>query len=47
MRETSIGIKFVPPYVILFMAALEEKIKSKGKKKPSVSWRHIDDILFI
>ena len=29
------------------MAALEEKILSKVKKKPSVWWRYIDDIFFI
>ena len=29
------------------MAALEEKILNKVKKKPSVSWRYIDDIFFI
>ena len=34
--------KFAPPYAVLFMAALEEKILSKVKKKPSVWWRYID-----
>ena len=29
------------------MTALEEKILSKVKKKPSVWWRYIDDIFFI
>ena len=44
---TAIGTKFAPPYAVLFMAALEEKILSKVKKKPSVWWRYIDDIFFI
>ena len=39
--------KFAPPYAILFMAALEEKILRKVKKKPIVQWRYIDDIFFI
>ena len=29
------------------MEALEEKISSKVKNKPSVWWRYIDDIFFI
>ena len=44
---TAIGTKFAPPYTVLFMAALEEKILSKVKKKPSVWWRYINDIFFI
>ena len=32
----AIGTKFAPPYAILFIAALEEKILDKVKKKPSV-----------
>ena len=47
IRGTTIGTKFVTPYAILFMSALEEKILSKDKKKPSVWWRYIDDIFFI
>ena len=47
LRGTAIGTKFAPPYAVLFMAALEEKILSKVKKKPSVWWRYIDDIFFI
>ena len=43
----AIGTSFAPSYAILFMAALEEKILSKLKKKPSASWRCIDDISFI
>ena len=33
IRGTAIGTKFAPPYAVLFMAALEEKILSKVKKK--------------
>ena len=47
IRGTAIGTKFAPPYAVLFMAALEEKILSNVKKKPSVWWRYIDDIFFI
>ena len=47
IRVTAIGTKFAPPYAILFMAALEEKILNKVKKKPNVWWRYIDDIFFI
>ena len=47
IRGTAIGTKFAPPYAILFMAALEEKILNKVKKKPNVWWRYIDDIFFI
>ena len=34
-------------YAKLFMEALKEKIVSKVKKKRSVWWRYIDDIVFI
>ena len=44
IRGTTIGTKFAPPYAVLFMAALEEKILSKVKKKSRVWWRYIDDI---
>ena len=51
MRLTMISLHrmnpYHPPYAVLFMAALEEKILSKVKKKPSVWWRYIDDIFFI
>ena len=46
IRGTAIGTKFAPPYAILFMADLEEKIFNKVKKKPNVWWRYIDDIFF-
>ena len=47
IRGTGTGTKFAPPYAVLFMAALEEKILSKVKKKLNVRWSYIDDIFFI
>ena len=47
IRGAAIGTKFAPPYAVIFMAALEEKILSKVKKKASVWWIYIDDIFFI
>ena len=44
---TTTGTKFVPPYAILFIAALKEKILNKVKNKPNVWWRYIDDIFCI
>ena len=35
------------PHAVLFMAALEEKILYKVKKKPNVWQRYTDDIFFI
>ena len=46
-RGTAIGTKFAPPYSILFMAELEEKILEKVDNKPYLWWRYIDDIFFI
>ena len=46
-RGTAIDTKFAPPYAVLFMVALEEKVLSKVKKKPSVWWRYVNDIFFI
>ena len=47
VRGTAIGTKFAPPYAILFMADLEEKIVSASEKKPMIWWKYIDDIFFI
>ena len=47
VRGTAIGTKFAPPYAILFMADLEEKILNASEKKPMIWWRYIDDIFFI
>ena len=44
---TAIGTKFAPPYSILFMAELEEKILEIVDNKPYLWWRYIDDIFFI
>ena len=35
-RRTAIGTKFAPPYAILFMADLEEKIINDSEKKPVI-----------
>ena len=45
IRGTAIGTKFAPPYAVLFMAALEEKILNKVKKKQNVWWRYVDLII--
>ena len=44
---TAIETKFAPPYAVLFMADLEEKIISASEKKPMIWWRYIDSIFFI
>ena len=46
-RGTAIGAKFAPPYSILFMAALEEKIIKESEYQPYLWWRYIDDIFFL
>ena len=43
----AIGTKFAQPYAVLFMAALQEKILNKIKKKPNVWWGYIYYIFFI
>ena len=45
IRGTAIGTKFAPPYAVFFMAALEEKILNKVKKKQNVWWRYVDLII--
>ena len=47
VHGTATGTKFAPPYAILFMADLEEKILSAFEEKPMIWWRYIDDIFFI
>ena len=47
VRGTAIGTKFAPPYAILFMADLEEKILNAFEEKPMIWWRYIDDIFFV
>ena len=46
-RGTAIGTKFAPPYAILYMAHLEEKLLKIFEKKPKIWWRYIDHIFFI
>ena len=47
LQGTAIGTKFAPPYVILFMGYLEDKILSSFVEKRLVWWRYIDDIFMI
>ena len=44
VRGIAIGTKFAPPYAILFIADLEEKILNAFEKKPMI--RYIDYIFF-
>ena len=46
-RDTAIEAKFAPPYIILFMAELKEKVLEKVDNKPHLWWRYIHDIFFI
>ena len=46
LSGTTIGTKFAPPYAILFIADLEEKILNASEKKPMIWWRYIDNIFF-
>ena len=47
LRGTAIGTKMAPPYAILFMGDLEEKILKDCDKKPLTWWRYIDDIFML
>ena len=47
LRGTAIGIKMAPPYVIIFMGDLEEKLLKVCDKKSLAWWRHIDDIFML
>ena len=47
IRGTAIGTKCAPPYSILFLADLEEKLLHSYDFKPSVWWRYIDDVFLI
>ena len=46
-RGRAIETKFAPPYIILFMAELEEKVLEKVDNKPHLWWGYIHDIFFI
>ena len=47
LRGTAIGTKMAPPYAILFMDDLEEKILKDCDKKPLTWSRYVDDILML
>ena len=47
VRGKAIGTKFAPPYAILFIADLEEKLLSTFEEKTMIWWRYIDNIFFI
>ena len=47
LRGTASGTKFAPPYTIIFMADLEERILEDIEQQPHIWWRYIDDIFFI
>ena len=47
LNGTAIGTKFAPPYSILFMDYLEDKILNSLVEKPLVWWRYIDNIFMI
>ena len=47
LRGTAIGTKMAPPYAILFMGDLEEKILKDCDKKSLTWWRYIDDIFML
>ena len=47
LRGTAIGTKMAPPYAILFMGDLEEKILKDCDKNPLTWWRYIDDIFML
>ena len=42
LRGTAIGTKMAPPYAIIFMGDLEEKLLKDCDKKPLACWRNID-----
>ena len=47
IRGTPIGTKMAPPYAIIFMGDLEERILQSCSFKPLVWWRYIDDIFLL
>ena len=44
IRETAIGTKMAPPYAIIFMGDLMEKLLKDCDKKLFAWWRYADDI---
>ena len=47
LNRTATGTKFAPPYAILFMGYLEDKILNCLVEKLLVWWRYIDNIFMI
>ena len=47
IRGTAIGTKMAPPYAIICMGDLEERILQDCSFKPLVWWRYIDDIFLL
>ena len=47
LQGTAIGNKFTPPYAILFMGYLEDKILNSFVEKPLVLWHYLDDVFMI
>ena len=45
LQGAAIGAKFAPPYVILFVGYLEDKILNSFIEKPLVWWCYISNIL--
>ena len=47
LRGIAIGTKMAPPYAIIFIGDLEERILKDYSFKPLVWWRYIDDIFLL
>ena len=47
LRGTTIGTKYAPPYAIIFMADLDERILKDIELKPRIWCRYINDIFCI
>ena len=47
LRGTATGTKIIPPYAIIFMGDLGERILQNCSFKPLVWWRYIDDIFLL
>ena len=47
LRGTAIGTKMAPPYAIMFMGDLEEKLLKDCDKKSLAWWRYIADIFML
>ena len=47
LNGTAIGTKIAPPYAVLFMGYLEDKILNSLVERALVWWRYIDDMFMI